>query len=53
MDSGLIDVITELQEELKEDQYVDLSLRFAVSPEELLAEEAEPILNLLFKGISL
>ena len=53
MESGLIDIITELQEELKEDQYVDLSLRFAVSPEEFLAEEAEPILNLLCKGISL
>jgi hypothetical protein len=40
-----------VQEELKVDQNVDLSLRFAVSPEELLAEEAEPTMNLLFKGI--
>ena len=42
-----------MQEELKVDQNVELSLRLAVSPEEVLAEEAEPTLNLLFKGISL
>lgn len=40
-----------MQKELKEDQNVDLAIRFAMSPEDFLAEEAEPILNLLFKGI--
>jgi hypothetical protein len=50
---GHEDIITKVQEELKVDQNVDLSIRFAVSPEELLAEDAEPTLNLLFKGISL
>jgi hypothetical protein len=35
------------------DQNLELSLRFAASPEEILSEEAEPALNLLFKGISL
>jgi hypothetical protein len=33
MQGGLLeDIIAKLQEELKEDQYVDLRLRFAVSP---------------------
>ena len=44
-------MIRELQEGLQEDQNVDLTLRFAMSPEDFLAEDAEPILILLSKGI--
>lgn len=47
------DIISKVQEELKVDQHVDFSLRLAASPAEILSEEAEPTLNLIFKGISI
>lgn len=47
------DIIAKVQEELKVDQHVDFSLRLAASPEEILSEDAEPTLNLIFKGISI
>lgn len=41
-----------MQEELKVDQNVELSLRFATYPEEVLTEGAEPFINLILKGLS-
>lgn len=46
------DLITKVQEELKIDQNIELSVRLATSPEEVLTEGAEPFINLLLKGIS-
>jgi hypothetical protein len=47
------DIISKVQEELKVDQNVEISLRLAASPNEVFSEDAEPTLNLLMKGISL
>ena len=47
------DIISKMQEELKVDQNVEVSLRLAASPEELLSEGAEPFITQLLKGISL
>lgn len=46
------DLISKVQEELKVDQNVEVSVRLATSPEEVLSEGAEPFINLLLKGIS-
>lgn len=45
-------MIAKVQEELKIDQNIELSVRLATSPEEVLKDGAEPFINLLLKGIS-
>jgi hypothetical protein len=45
-------MISKVQEELKVDQNIEVSVRLATSPEEILKEGAEPFINLLLKGIS-
>jgi hypothetical protein len=45
-------LISKVQEELKVDQNIEVSVRLATSPEEILKEGAEPFINLLLKGIS-
>jgi hypothetical protein len=45
------DLITKIQTELKVDQNVELNVRVATSPAELLAEGAEPFILQLLKGI--
>jgi hypothetical protein len=41
-----------VQDQLKFDQNIELTLKLAASPRELLAEGAEPLLMLLLQGIS-
>lgn len=45
------DIIKKMQNELKVDQNIELSIRLAASPKELLAEGAEPFIMQLLKGI--
>lgn len=45
-------MISKVQEELKVDQNIEVSVRLATSPEEILKEGADPFINLLLKGIS-
>jgi hypothetical protein len=45
-------LIKKVQEELKVDQNIEVNVRLATSPEEVLTEGAEPFINLLLKGIS-
>jgi hypothetical protein len=45
------EIIKRMQSELKVDQNVELSVRLAASPEELLSPMGEPLITLLLKGI--
>lgn len=47
------DIIAKIQEELKVDQNLELSIRLATSLKKLLAENGEPFLAQLLKGTSL
>ena len=47
------DIIQKVQEELKVDQNVEIGLRLAASPKELLSEGAEPLISQIMKGVSL
>lgn len=47
------DMIDKVQDDLKVDQNIEVTLRLAASPRELLSEGSEPLLSLLLKGISL
>jgi hypothetical protein len=47
------DLVHTIQNELKVDQSLELSLRLAASPKQLLEEGAEPLLMQLLNGISL
>ena len=47
------EIINTVQNELKVDQSVDLNIRFAASPKQLLAEGGDPLLLQLLNGISI
>jgi hypothetical protein len=47
------EIITKVQDELKVDQSVEVNIRLATSPAELLAAGAEPFILQLLKGIQL
>lgn len=46
------DMIDKVQDDLKVDQNIELTIRLAASPKDLLSEGAEPFLTQLFKGLS-
>jgi stress-induced morphogen len=46
------DIVDKVQEELKVDQNLEITLRLAASPKQLLEEGAEPVVNQILNGIS-